>query len=135
MYVSPQSRLLVILQGLVGVAGELNGAKLKLFTNDFQPVPTSVVGDFTEATQTGYAATTITWGTPYVNDSGWAEVLSQLITTIFSAGLAEGGTIYGYYLTNTAGSTLLLSERLDNPIAITRDGQAIDIVARYVFGQ
>jgi hypothetical protein len=135
MYVQPSSGLLDQLTELIAVGNYFDAAKLHLFKSDSNPTPQTVLADLTEATGTGYASVAITWGTPFINDVGYAEVLTQLKQWIWTNGATDTQTIFGYYFTNTGSTTLLLAERFANPIIINRDGQAIDLIGRLVLGQ
>lgn len=93
---------------------------LRLYTNDYTPLKTSVAGSFTEATGNGYAAITLTptdWTVSTVAGVTNAVMAQKEFT--FTGAL---GTLYGYYLTNTAGEPVL-AERF-NPLGeIVEAGQ------------
>lgn len=94
---------------------------LKLFTNDYTPVETTVVGDLTEATGFGYAAKTLTGNSWSVTD-GVATYASQTFT--FTGAL---GYVYGYYLTNAAGNLYWLERFVDGPYNIQASGEWIQV--------
>lgn len=103
--------------------------KLKLFSNDFSPQFDTVVGDFTEATFPGYAAiddvsgpasgTDAETGLPTVS---WMDGSTWLATTIVTP-----ETIFGWYITNTAGSSCLAAGRFDESVTINSDGDVLAI--------
>lgn len=76
------------------------GYTLRLFTNNYTPVTTSVVGNFTEATFTSYAAVAL---------SGWtaaavtAHVASTTANPITFTASGAYQSIYGWYVTDGAG--------------------------------
>ena len=87
----------------------LNGAtpdnvKLHLYSNDKTPAEGDVIGDYTLITSP--AAITLT-GTSfdYTTTVGTASYAQQTFTFTGAA------TVYGYVITNAAGTTILASER------------------------
>jgi hypothetical protein len=76
---------------------------LHLYSNDVSWSPSNVVGDYTEVSWSGYAAIALTsWGSPFTNGSGQAEV-DEVIRNFLVAG---GGSyvVQGYYLTVPSGA-------------------------------
>lgn len=93
-----------------------------LYTNNFQPTPASVVGDFTEATFTGYTAATLTaFGTPFLNAANNAQSVAPGIT-FTCTGTTVTQTVYGYFITDVHGTTLLLSGLFDTPVNMNAVG-------------
>jgi len=83
-------------------------AKLKLFTNNVTPDNTFGTGSFTEATFTGYAAITLAaWGASSLS----AHIASSLQPKQQFTITAGSQNIYGWYITNSAGTVLLASGR------------------------
>jgi hypothetical protein len=90
--------------------------KLKLFSNNYTPVATSAVGDFTEATFTGYTEKTLdrdTWNAP--SSSGGKGTITYPEQT-WTAGSSQ--TIYGYYITNNAEDEVLWAEKFASARAL-----------------
>ncbi len=87
---------------------------LKLFVTEVTPGKHSVVGDFTEAVGGGYAAITLTrgagWTITVADDPSDAIYTQQTFT--FTGALTTNTKIYGYYVTNAAGTILLWAEAL-----------------------
>jgi len=111
------------------VAGVLDGCKLKLFQNDFHPSAFSVAADFTIADYTGYGDKTIAaadWN-PIIQPDGSAGIVGP--GEFFDAtGTATPNTIYGYYVTDSAGTSVLWAERFDAPVGITGPGTGFTMV-------
>ncbi len=88
---------------------------LHLFSNNYSPVSTSVVGSFTEATFTGYSAQTLSrasWGNPSTVSNAASSTYSATLTWTASS----GQTIYGYYITGaTSTTTVIWAERFSTP--------------------
>ena len=105
-----------------------NDVKLKLFVNDYTPLRTSTAGAFTEAAGGGYALKTLTANTHTVqtattpHDINWG---SQAWT--FTGALTTNPTIYGYYVTNSAGTTVLWAQRLDSAFTPANNGDTLTI--------
>lgn len=105
------------------------GSKLKLYTNDYTCTETSVIGDFTECVVAGYAQKTLT-GT--VSGGTWVVSTATNITT---ASYAEqeflpttAVSLYGYVVTNSAGTTLLWAERFTGaPFVIPAGGGSVKV--------
>ncbi len=82
---------------------------LKLYTNNYDPIATSVASSFTECTIAGYAAKSIAtsdWGSVSTNGSGKA----QSVVTPSDFSFTGSGTVYGYYVVDSAG-VLLFAEK------------------------
>lgn len=98
--------------------------KLKLFQSDTTPTNDTVVGDLTEADFTGYASVTVTvasW------KKGQAPDFREQITDSIMASFAQSGTtitntVYGWYLTDTAGTQLKAIGRFDSPVLFEHTG-------------
>lgn len=106
------------------------GAKLHLYSNDLTPDQNTVLGDFTECVYTGYAALTVTWSAPFIDEnnipasSGGEKLFPQ-------TGVVAVDTCYGAFLTDTAGTQLLGSFRLDDPpFAFDALGKALTLTIK-----
>lgn len=93
---------------------------LKLYQNDYIPISTSVVGDFTEADFTSYAEKTLA-------RSGWASIeqdanekaAAQYDSVQSWTCGASGNTVYGYFVVGASSGTLLWCERFAEPQVMT----------------
>lgn len=84
--------------------------RLHLFQNNIIPARTNVLADFTEATFDGYAPVSIsTWAVSVVSGHIAVSTPNNAIFTK-SAG-PTSNSVYGYYVTNSANTQLLWSER------------------------
>lgn len=95
-----------------------NTTKLRLFTNNITPAKTDVASTYTECTASGYAAISLSGGTwTYTTQGNEADYATQTFT------LTSSATVYGYYVTDSAGTTLLFSELFSNgPYNIPANG-------------
>jgi hypothetical protein len=125
----PDIGLFNLLQ-LFFVAGTLP-IRVHLYSNNFTPVAGSVLSDFTEATFTGYSVVNVSaWGTPTGPDGTGHETISATTAPVFTR--SATGTvqnIYGYYVTNQGGGTLLYwAERFASaPFAMQFNGDNITL--------
>ena len=105
--------------------------KLKLYSNDITPGETDTVSTYTETDFTGYAAidlpgtgATITNADP--SEASWA---AKVFTS--SAG-SQNKNCYGYYVTNSAGTVLMWSERFTSaPFNIVNNGDTITVTPKF----
>jgi len=100
---------------------------LKLFTNDYTPVETSVVGSFTEATGSGYAEKSLTDGSWTVTNADPAVATYDGGDQVFTFTGALGN-VYGYYITDFAETGLVWAERFTSaPFNVQNNGDTITI--------
>lgn len=111
--VLPASVLADILGVAVDTLGQFDGAKIALFSNNIVPSPSSVIGDFTPATFTGSTPQAITWGDVYSDGDG--NAIAPGGSHLFPVTGAVSETIYGYIITDTAGTGLLAARQLPAP--------------------
>lgn len=115
------------LYGTVLLASVLDGAILKLFSEDATIGPDMDVADFTEADFGGYSAVTpLTWNGP-ANDGniglyGFSQGVFMADNTI-----AESQTIYGYFVTNAGEDTVLIAEKFGSPVNIVEENDALEL--------
>lgn len=114
-------------------AGDLALATVHLFTNALTPTPSSVVGDFTEATFTGYAAVAVAgWNANRLNTDGSISIDATNVMTFVGPGDATGETIQGYYVLAAGGGTpYLYAVRFPTPVALLTPADVLALVATY----
>ena len=90
--------------------GDLNAPSpmyLRLYTNDYTPIKTSVFSSFTHCTYTGYTAQPINKGA-WTCVLGTVDAKSYAVTTnpidFTFVGYAGGGSVFGFYLTANLNS-------------------------------
>lgn len=106
-----------------------------LFTNDVDPDASTLLADLDLATFTGSAPKPLVMDTPgilYTDPLSGERIietpqLSSGLTFVCTATPGAPETIYGYAVTNAAGTVLLGAERLPEAITINEAGQGIDI--------
>ena len=92
--------------------------RFRLFSNDLQPDHDTVVADFTEANFTGYSFRAL-------QRTGWlpaSQLSVQQARIQYGTDLtwtpASNQTVYGYYVTNQAGTRVLWANRFAAPLSI-----------------
>lgn len=139
MIVVPDIFSLARLAEMIAISGALDGAKVHLYQNSYTPQRGDTVANYTTADFSGYAASAvIAWGTPYSDPVNGPQVVGDSKQFTSSGGSFVGNTIYGVYVTDTAGTGLLYAEQFVDengapaPVIIAAAGQAIVYVP--VFG-
>jgi len=101
----------------VGRWGGAPGATLRLFSNDFEPDPETVLADFVEATYDGYAPVVLSgeFSTPSKVAMGFWESVTD-IYTFAAPTVGPGNEIFGAYVL-LAGEAVAC-RRFDAPITM-----------------
>lgn len=131
--VSPTSSDLAVLAELIVTPNLLFAGKVHLYQNNINPSKITTLADFVEATFTGYLAVSWgTWGTPYVGIDGLAHTTAPSIQ-FQATDAVTPNTIYGAYLTNTAGTVLVASAAFVTPIPIPDATAAVIYEPDYIY--
>lgn len=117
---------------LTASGAPLFGAIMHLFKTLIPVNQNTPLGSFVEADFTGYAAgSAITWGTPFYTSAGVPVVTGTLNSFVTGSPATVLNTIYGWYLTDSGGTTLLVARLLDTPIILTGPHQGFEIIPCY----
>jgi hypothetical protein len=102
---------------------------LKLYTNDVTPGKSTVIGDLTQATQTGYAPITLT-GTSWTitTNSGINSATYSTQTFTFT----QAVTSYGYYITTQANELLWAERFFNGPYTLPPEGGEIAVIPNLI---
>lgn len=102
-----------------------------LYTNNYTPLETSVIGDFTEATFGGYSRVAVdAWGAAFWSSGGWAESDAALATfTATGAGLPV--TVYGYFLLDAGGNVVGAERNPAGGVTLSTAGQVFPVWPRF----
>lgn len=103
---------------------------LHLYQNNYTPVEASVLGNFTEATFTGYSSVALTsWSLPVLT-SPYQQITSAAVP--FTVGtVGTGNNIYGYYVTDGSGNVLWAERDGNAPIAMSTTGAQYTVIPRF----
>ena len=95
-----------------------------LFSNSYSPQKTDTVSSYTECSAAGYAAITCT-------GASWVVATVSSVTTAsypaITFNFTGAQTVYGYYITDSAGTTLLLAEAFPTALAIPSGGGSVTV--------
>lgn len=115
--------------------GILFEVKVLLFQNDVTPNRNTVLADLDVATFSGYATLTAqTFNPALTDDDGNTRVIGPVCQFTATAATITN-TIYGYYVTDTAGTLLLGAERFDEPVEVTGAGDGVALVPTFGIGR
>lgn len=104
---------------------------LKLYTNNYTPLDTSVAGDFSEASGGGYAAKTLSngsWTVTVGSDPSDAAYAEQ--TWTFTGALAGTATIYGWFIVDADG-VLIMAEKFDYSLTPAKNGDQLRATPKF----
>lgn len=130
--VKTNTEALAVLLALTDTGGLLDGAKVRLFVNDVQPVVTSVIGDFTVTTYTGHGDKLITWLAPSIADDGTPECVGT-VPEFRPTDAVVPNTVFGALLID-AGAIMMEGGRFDNgplPMESALDSILVTVRLRY----
>jgi hypothetical protein len=123
--VTPQAGVIAQLTALKAMSGYYNATTLHLTNANITVTPTTPLAALTEPTFTGYAAVASqVFGTPGNGPNGSAEMFAPSVTFTCSGG-TPSDTIYGWFLTDSGGTTLLLYCPLVSPVQIVNPGDQV----------
>lgn len=127
--------ILDALTAMKAVGGDLNGAKVGLYTNVHQPSKGTLLADLTQATYTGYALVAIaTWGAPFLDPIGNPTMVGNHIQFQPTDG-AVPNTITGWFIVDSAGTDLLIACALPTPVVLADASHALIVEPTVVYGQ
>lgn len=104
--------------------------KMHLYKTNVTPTTSSTVGSFTECDFAGYAAQDlINWTAPSTTGHVTTIQADPLTFTRSTTGTVQN--VYGYYITDSAGTTLYWAE-LDpaGPRTVTNSGDTVTVTAK-----
>ena len=118
-----------VLNGWLGISTSLLSAGvLHLYSNNYSPSDSTVIGDLTEATFPGYAGNALT-GASWNAVTVTSHIASTQLTAASTFRRGTGGspqTIYGAYITDSTNTYLLAAwEFASGPYTLTNPGDAI----------
>lgn len=97
---------------------------MHLYTNDVDPAESNTVSTFTEAGDASYSEATLTGGSWTIEtESGVTSATYAQQDFVFEG----AATVYGYYVTDVAGTTLLWAERFSSSASFGSGGGTISI--------
>jgi len=120
----------VLALGLICNKTAQGDLKLKLYKSNTTPAEADTVSTYTESTATGYAAKTLTGASWTITTDGGGVTTASYAAQTFTYSAAE--SVYGYYVTNNAGTTLLFAEKFsDGPYNIPAGGGSVTVTIQW----
>jgi hypothetical protein len=120
--------------GAGAVAGALQGAKLILAVQPFQPSKHLTVADLVQPTYTGYAPFPLTWGPAMRDRQNDIITLSDSVLVQTGAATDPDTSIVGYGLTDSTGAELLLSEMFAQPLHLVDNTAFFELIIPFAPG-
>lgn len=118
MLVVPNEGELELLRKMLKDTADTEQYLLRLYKNNYDPVATTTLTDFTEADFTNYVSKTLNrsdWSTPSTNGSGAGQ--SSVSLQSWTCG-ASGNTVYGYYVVGATSGKVLWAEKFGTARAL-----------------
>jgi hypothetical protein len=128
-----EQTLVVETQAASGVAGPLHGAKIGMFTNPITLTEKTLLTELTQNIDANLVPASVTWGTAYRRQEGGIAIDASL-TEFQLASSANAGSFYGYFIVDSGGTHLLLSESFANPLSLSDTLDGISIAAQFAMG-
>jgi hypothetical protein len=105
--------------------GNFSAMKCRLYSNNNVPDNADVLGDYTESAFTGYAAVALSGWSASAVAAHVASTTAAVATFTLSSGT---GTVYGAYLTNSAGTRLYAAAEDPNaPLTLNTTGNVYQV--------
>lgn len=130
--VTPDSGTVALAAYLATVAGAMVlPLSMHLYQNDYTPTTTDTLANYTEATYDGYAAQVMVWASATIPTPGSGALTTWIPLLWTPTGSITPNDIYGYYVTDAAG-TLMWAERAPSPpVALNSMLTTLPITPRY----
>lgn len=100
---------------------------LRLFVNNYTVAPGDTIANYTEPTseQTWYSPASITYGSPFIDETGSANVTAPLHQFNYGSGDSSPAvTIYGAFVVSPS-TTLVSSYNFAEPVVMGSAGDAV----------
>lgn len=129
--VLPNTAQLDLLNTMSAALAPWDGAKVHLYKAPVAIGPGMVLADFTAvaADFTGYTASAaVVWAAAFYQEDGTPVLTADLKTFTVGSPVVTTNTVYGYYLTDSAGTTLLWARQFDAPVVMGIAGQSLEVI-------
>lgn len=131
--VVPNASEVILLDDLMGA--EASDITCRLFTAPSTVDSATVIGSFTEASFSGYAAQALTFAAATTNAGGRAQSDATQVTFTLDADISPVDVI-GFYVTDASGTELFfcavfLEDDVATPITVENDGDNIKVTVNF----
>lgn len=124
--------------GSLAVAGAVKTAaaayKIKLFKNNVTFSNSTQLADLTEADFTGYAPITASWGAVFLDPSLAGASFQTNVQFDAASPFTVGNTVYGFYITDTAGTLLVAGNNFPAGVSMAALGDSLPLSIKLNFG-
>lgn len=106
--------------------------RVQLYQNDYSPTLTDVVANYTPATFPGYTSKILDFSQPPIDDgTGHLVLEAERIEWQATADPSSTQRVFGYFVTDGAGTTLWWAERFPNRIFFRKAGNTLATYVRF----
>lgn len=131
---TPLAIQLAMLAQMIATPGALYARTLILFQNNISITNTTLLAALTEATFTGYAAVAAqVFAAPYIDQAGLVRTNAPSVPFVMTDTVTPN-TIYGWALTDSGKTILVLSGKFPSPIVLSQANQGLDVQPTYAYG-
>jgi hypothetical protein len=116
-----------------GSGSPWGGNKVVLMTANNVPIKRSVLADFTLATFGGYAPANFVLQTAYVGSDGLVHLEGAGVTFV-ATGAGLPVTVFGYGITNAAGTVWVGGQLFDAPVTLNFASDGVTFVPDIAYG-
>jgi hypothetical protein len=102
----------------------------KLFSNNYSPLVSSVIGDFTEVTGGDYAQKTLTAGSWTTEENDPRDCIYAEQTYTFTGVIGGSGSVYGWVLTDDTEALVIAAGLLTAPFTPSASGGVLKITPK-----
>jgi hypothetical protein len=102
---------------------------IRLYKNNYSPINTTVVGDFTEADFTSYAEKTVARGDWSSPSTVAIKAESSVTAQSWTCGVT-GNTVYGYYVVGATSGVCLWAEQFA-AARVLADGDVLNLTPKF----
>lgn len=106
-----------------------------LYQNNYTPIPTSAVGDFTECSFAGYASQVVDrtqWTSPTIISNRASMTANNGSPFTWTNG-GSAQTVYGYYVTDAANAVVIYAELFGTSRTLNT-GDELDLILPFTGG-
>lgn len=128
MLVNPQALALQVLGMLIDTGAPFDGCKIGLYKNNLTPTPQTILSELTPCDFDGYSlSSAVVWGTPFNSGADACSVPGSMKEFV-ATGDTTANVVYGAYIVDGAGTTLLATERFDAPVSVVHEDDGLALL-------